>query len=186
MKIEVVKFIVHDLSCEEFMIHYKPREVHSFTCPDFGNNWSCPPHDFSAESYFSSYPTVSVIAVKVDLSSQEGKDEALTYFKDCRKRINRNLLKYESNHPGMTALIAGKCEICDVCTRMEGRACLFPEKRRFSFESLGFKVSDIILQVANDHLQWIKGQVPGSLYAVAGILTPSGSDPEELKVALLS
>ncbi len=162
--------------------YYRPEETarHCERCPRYGMNWSCPPHDFSVPDYIDRYGMAYAIAVKVSLTGLPEETDSMDYYHDCRRSINQRLLQYETEIPDSVVLIAGHCDLCDDCTRRASSECCLPDKQRHSFESLGFKVSEMIEDLFDDTLQWGKGKTPGSLYIVSGILSNAALDAGEL------
>lgn len=174
---------IDTIPIESLKKHYKPKEIrrHCKNCPRYDMNWSCPPHDFNITDYIERYRTAYVIGVKVSLTGFKQKSAAMDYYYDCRHLINQRLLGYEEEDSGSITLIGGHCDLCDNCTREVSLKCNYPDKKRHSLESLGFKVSEIIEDLFNDKLQWDKGQTPDSLYIVLGILSNAKIDVSELK-----
>lgn len=163
---------------ESLKRYYRPAEITAYCrkCPRYDLNWSCPPHDFDAMDYMAPFAMVYVMGIKVPLSHLPNKAEAMGYYRDCRHAVNQRLLQYEPKMPGAVVLIAGHCDICGDCSRQVSLACHHPDQRRYSFESLGFKVSEMVEDVFDDTLQWDNGKMPDHLYLVAGILSNSTFD----------
>ena len=178
-----IDFSIRSIPMDSLKIYYEPEEIigHCKPCPRYGLNWSCPPHDFSAADYIEQYSIAYIIGAKVYLSGFSDKSDSIDYYYDCRRSINRRLLKYETEISDSEILIAGHCDLCDICTREVSAKCKFSDKKRHSFESLGFKVSRMIEDLFDDTLQWDKGKMPDSLYVVSGILSGKAIDVHEIK-----
>ncbi len=174
------------ISMESLKKYYKPEEIfgHCKGCPSYGKNWSCPPHNFTVMEYIEKYKTAYIVGVKVALEGFKQKEAAIDHYYECRRLANRSLLKYEETLSASVALLGGHCDICDSCTREVSAECNFPQKKRHSLESLGFKVSDIIEDLFDDKLQWDKGKTPDSLYIVLGVLSNETLDLSELRRAI--
>jgi predicted metal-binding protein len=166
--------------------YHKPEETagHCERCPRYGTSWSCPPHDFSVTDYFERYGMAYAIATKVSLPGLANEPDSMDYYHQCRHSINQRLLQYETEIPDSVVLIAGNCNLCDDCTRPAPSECRLSQGQRYSFESLGFKVSGIIEDFFDDTLQWGKGRTPDSLYIVSGILSNAALDVGELDKAI--
>ena len=171
---------------ESLKKYYKPDEITPYCqhCPRYGLNWSCPPHSFSVTDTFTHFRLAYVIGVKVLLSGFTQKAESLDYYHKCRHAVNQRLLQYEQAMPAALVLIAGHCDICDPCARQVSLACNFPDQQRYSFESLGFKVSEMMADIFDDKLQWDKDKTPDNLYLVSGILSNSTIETDELRQIL--
>ncbi len=88
-----------------------------------------------------------------------------------RKAFDRYLRKLEEETGG-TALNAGSCILCpEGCTRPEGKPCRFPDKRRYSLESLGADITATIGDLLGIELKWDReGKLPEYYTLVAGLL----------------
>ena len=77
----------------------------------------------------------------------------------------------EEENPGSESLSAGTCQICSGCTRPAGEPCRFPEKRRYSIESIGGNVGKTISKLCGVDLEWIEeGKLPDHFVLVGGLL----------------
>lgn len=178
-----IDFTIRSITMESLKRYYKPEEITGYCkrCPRYGLNWSCPSHDFSVTDYIEQYSIVYVMGAKVYLSGFLNKGDSIDYYYNCRHSINRRMLQYETEISDSEILIAGHCDLCDNCTREINLECKFPDKKRYSFESLGFKVSGMIEDLFDDTLKWDKGEAPDSLYVISGILSAKTLNVPELK-----
>lgn len=149
-------------------------------CPNFGRIWSCPEYDFDTRDYFRKHRMLKVIGMKIIYSPE---DREKTYTRDEmmeviagsmrveRKAFDRYLRKLEEETGG-TALNAGSCILCpEGCTRPEGKPCRFPDKRRYSLESLGADITATIGDLLGIELKWDReGKLPEYYTLVAGLL----------------
>ena len=174
---------VRTIPMESLKKYYKPEEIeeHCKNCPSYGKNWSCPPHSFTVMEYIERYKTAHIIGVKVALEDFDQKEDAIDHYYECRRLVNRNLLRYEERIADSIVLLGGHCDLCDSCTREVSAECKHPQKKRYSLESLGFKVSEIIEGLFDDKLQWDRGKTPHSLYIVLGVLSNETLDLHELR-----
>jgi predicted metal-binding protein len=178
-----IDFTIRSIPMESLKRYYEPEEITGYCklCPRYSLNWSCPPHDFCVTDYIEQYSIAHVIGAKVYLSGFSEKTDSIDYYYDCRRSINSHLLQHETEISDSVILIAGHCDLCDDCTRGAPTKCKFPDKKRHSFESLGFKVSRMIEDLFDDKLQWDKGKTPDSLYVVAGILSGKTLNVQKIK-----
>ena len=181
---KTLNYTIRTISIESLKRYYKPEEIisHCQHCPRYGLNWSCPPHDFNVLEYIARFKLAYIIGVKVPLSGFSKKAEAIGYYHECRHAVNQRLLQYELEISGSVVLIAGHCDLCANCFRQVSLECAYPDQRRYSLESLGFKVSEMMADIFDDRLQWATGQTPDHLYIVSGILSNSTCDVSELKI----
>lgn len=162
------------------MQHFKPEEIfgNCENCARYDKNWSCPPRSFAPKEFVTIYEHCYVIGVKFYLSSFAEKEDAIIAYYSFRKQLNEKLLNSEEQ---FTTLFAGHCELCDECSKLNDEDCRYPEKIRYSLESLGFKVSDIIEEFFDDTLQWDGEKTPDYLYIVAAILTDRTLDDKTIE-----
>lgn len=149
-------------------------------CPNFGKLWSCPEYDFDTAEYFNKHRMLKVIGLRIIYSPGEREK---TYTKEEmaraissglkaeRKALDEYLRKLEEETGG-TALNAGSCTLCpEGCARPEGRPCRFPDKMRYSLESLGADITATIGDLLDIELKWDReGRLPEYHTLVAGLL----------------
>ncbi len=121
-------------------------------CPNYNKIWSCPPHDFNTYDYVSQYNRVDLYMAKINLDIETATKEDMKNIFEKERRIFSDALVNMENEMSI-AVIAGNCYKCSVCTRSEGRACIFKDKMRYSLEALGFKVGEIAKFVGVE-LKW--------------------------------
>lgn len=157
-------------------------------CPDYGRVWSCPPGLRSAEEIFAPFSRVHIIGVKV-VYREETRAAATTAEKADRLRaatygkvkrvLLESLLELEKSLPGSWSIAAGRCELCQRCTRMDGLPCRMPERVRYSFSGFGFDLMRMAEEVLGMELLWSAEGLPAYNVAVAALLERQGADPEQ-------
>lgn len=152
-------------------------------CERYDACWSCPPFGFDPEEYISPYETAYLIGTKIILNentieNNRGWDKcrktASGILKRVRAGLDRKLLALEKQYPVSRAFFAGTCCICpaSACTRIEGRACIVPEKIRPSLESFGFDIGKTSSELLHIELKWSQdGILPEYLTLVSGFFT---------------
>ena len=110
-------------------------------CPRCGQTWSCPPYDFDPAAVWPQYAAVTLYAVQVFPESEEAKAAALAdpemFLRPYRRAFDALLEERERETRGSLRLDAGRCHVCERCARRDKEPCRFPEKLRYSLESLG-------------------------------------------------
>lgn len=150
-------------------------------CPNYDKTWSCPSYDFDVESYWKKYKTLDLTAVKIIFDKETvekayTKDEIQKIMDDSlfteKERLSQELFEAELNTPGSISLSAGSCSICKGnCTRESGEPCRFPDKMRYSIESIGGNVGMTIDKLMGLELEWMEeGKLPGYFVLVCGLL----------------
>ena len=153
-------------------------------CSNYNRIWSCPPYDFDPVDYWKKYRTLRVIGYKVftpeDMRCriyppEDYQSTVETLMLEPKKELDRSLLELEKNIPGSRALSGGSCLYCEPadCARIHGEPCRFPEKRRYSIESLGGNVGLTVTRYLHQKLEWIEnGRLPEYYMIVGGLLIP--------------
>lgn len=150
-------------------------------CPHYDSKWSCPSYDFDVIEYWQKYSSLDLTAVKIifdeDYAGKEfPEDEILRIIEASVKKIKRELseelLLREQEVPDSVSLSAGSCILCDgECARKEKKPCRFPEKMRYSLESLGGNVGMTISKQMGVELEWMEeGKLPHHFVLVCGLL----------------
>lgn len=167
------------------MVYSKPEEIHGYCgrCPNYNQFWSCPPHNHSVQDYLSRYNWAYMIGTKVYLNGLVGDLDPLEYYHKIKMDLNSWLISKEPTYPNSEVLISGHCQICQTCSRPANVKCSVPSKRRYSLESLGFKLSDLLNDCFGDGLQWKGSEVPQYLYIITGLLSASEVNSESLRYA---
>lgn len=151
---------------------YNKKEVHGYclSCPDYNKNWSCPTHDFNEYEYLKKYKYAYIISGKINTQKELNEREVIKKFESERRIFSDLLMDEEKYHNDSIALIAGNCYKCDNCSKLDGKECILKDKMRYSLESLGLKVSDILKEILNQEILWVKEKKTDYLLTVGAIL----------------
>ena len=87
--------------------------------------------------------------------------------------MSRELMEREKEFPESVSLSAGSCDLCkeEGCTRKDGKPCRYPDKLRYSIESLGGDVGRTVSKLMGYELEWVEeGKVPSYYVLVGGLL----------------
>lgn len=140
-------------------------------CTNYGVRWSCPPYDFSPVDLWNSYSKFRVIGYKFFTDSELSIEENIQKFMKLKDDMYIEMMELEKEIPGSMMLAAGNCSICKECSKGCGEPCRFPEKMRYSIESLGGNVGKTAKDYLDLKIKWIKdGQMPDYLLRVGGLL----------------
>ncbi len=150
-------------------------------CPNYDGKWSCPSYDFDVIEYWKKYQTLDLTAIKIifdgEYAGKEFPEEEIQRITDVsvmemKRELSKELLLREEEVPGSVSLSAGSCILCkDGCSRKEGKPCRFPDKMRYSIESLGGNVGLTISKLMGIELEWIEaGKLPHHFVLVCGLL----------------
>lgn len=151
-------------------------------CRYYGKNWSCTPHDFDVLKFLRSYRAIKLIGVKIKIDRRTTRGllckdfqvppELNTVIDNEKARLTEMLIREERGNPGSRYLFAGQCEICPTCARAEGSPCRFPDRMRYSLESVGADVTKIANEILGLDILWMKdNKIPEYLTLVCGLLS---------------
>ena len=147
-------------------------------CPRYGQTWSCPPYDFDPADIWHRYTYVQLYAVQIFPESDDAKAAALrdaeAFLYPYRKLLDALLEEKERETPGSLRLDAGRCRVCETCARREDKPCRFPEKLRYSVESLGGNVAALAADKLHAPLLWGSREAPPEYFLLAGAVLTKG------------
>lgn len=176
-----IEKLTADINVDEFVENYVDIERFGALCKECENyekNWNCPPFDFDVMDVWNSYSKLKIIAFKMNFDDGElatdFSDNELEFVLKRLERMKVRLMNdiYALEDENSYALFLGKCSLCMKCTREFGMPCKMPFKMRYSIESLGGNVDQIIedvfgfkvLYAQNNHLPEYMIYVGGVLY----------------------
>lgn len=140
-------------------------------CPNYNKVWSCPPYDFNPLDYWNSFDRLLVVGYQLNFGSERTAESMTGALWDIKQKLTEELYSLEEEFPGSESLSAGTCRICDGCSKSEGTPCRFPEKMRYSIESIGGNVGKTISDLCGIELEWIEeGKLPEHYALVGGLL----------------
>ena len=147
-------------------------------CPNYGKNWSCPPHSPGFAEYSSGFPFLFLMVYIAEIPSMKinKKDVFSTSYDHIKQMSNKKLVALEKNSDGK--MIPGNaCEICKTCTIHQKESCIFPDRLRFNFTSLGMRMDLLSQSVFNHSLDWqATGKIPGYVSCFGGLLIKNDTD----------
>lgn len=164
--ITVEDYIEGYVCVEEFLGYCK-------ACENYNRKWSCPSYDFDpVEDYWRKFNHLLVVGKKMILDEEE-KENWQALMAEVKAELTEELYQREEDYPNSQSLSAGSCQICgeDNCTRKNGEPCRFPDKMRYSIESVGGNVGLTCSKLLGIRLQWMEeGQIPDYFVLVGGLL----------------
>lgn len=149
------------------------------TCPEYEKNWSCPTGVPEASSYFAQYEMLTMIGVQVFYDdAMRAQTDAIAIerlqresYGVVKKALFETMLGLERAVPHSVTIAAGRCEQCARCARLDGNACVKPERRRYSFSAFGFDLTAMAHELLGIDLLWSKDGLPEYHAALAAFLT---------------
>jgi predicted metal-binding protein len=168
------KYYFNDFVDIDYFLEY------CYNCKAYNKNWACPPFDFDPRELWKSFDNLLIIGLKIsfneDILNQTYSSDDLDAILKKSLRIEKNklvnkLFKLEKEKEGSLALFAGRCTICDECSRQNNENCKHPDKLRHSIESLGGNVEKTLEEILDIELKWIKDyKLPEYLMLCFGLL----------------
>ncbi len=163
-------------------------------CSNYEQVWSCPTYDFDPKEFWLKFKTVDMIGIKFvfteETKAKFQETENMFDFIDNtvnteKRKLRDELMALEGENEGSFALLAGPCDLCTDkagnrnCLRpncgltfsQRAKSCRFPDKVRFSFESIGADVMSTSDQLLGLPILWIaNGILPDYLTFFGGLL----------------
>lgn len=152
-------------------------------CPNYGQQWVCPPFDFEVNQFLVPFSTVDIIGYQImvdpEIADREYHDTEERYqvVRDimdwARAIIDPLMLELEKSRPGSLACYPGSCKLCarGHCTRLVGEPCIHPDKARHSLENFGFDLGATATDLLGIPMLWSQGNRLAEYYLlVAGLL----------------
>lgn len=160
----------------EYMEHYRDAEKFIGFCKQctrYNTYWACPPFAFNVDNYLSQYNTAIIVGTKLTPLYPEKISDVISFGKEMmeteRRRTDTLLLDMEKTHKGR-AFFPGSCLICQSCTKVENKPCIYPERVRPSLEACGFDIGKTASELLHIELKWgEQGKMPEYLLLVSGV-----------------
>lgn len=164
-------------------------------CPNFSKYWSCPPYVFDEAIFLKQFKYMHIIGRQYEVSREDLRNirdpkAVETYCTDKLQAIKvmtwKTLLEIENEVDGVIGLIPGNCPICETtgmeCARKINQPCRNPSLMRYSLESLGFNVTDLLKYEVGMTIKWGDTyRLPEVLTSVSAILCNEEIPKEVLK-----
>lgn len=129
-------------------------------CKNFNGKYCCPPNSPDFLSCIRGYGSLLVLMFMIDLNqlSEYGyKDYHRLRIGNAviKPRIEKVMRSLERDIGGRF-LGTGACRLCKPCRRKIGEPCKYPDKMRFSLESVGVDCDKLTRELFNIPLLWYK------------------------------
>jgi len=137
------------------------RDLCKTGCINYGKKWSCPPYSksFSSIINLKSYDLAIIVMGYIYLDDmnyinnpyQQVKAANMILKSKCEK-IARNI---ENEFNGYS-LLSGSCNMCKPCQKKRNLPCKKPSMMRYSLESTGINVEELLEKYCGHKLLWYK------------------------------
>lgn len=175
-----IEKLTADIGVDEFVEKYVDIERFQGLCEDcenYGKNWNCPPFDFEVMDVWNSFDKLKIIAFKMNFDDEElaatFSDKELEFILKRLERMKVKLMNdiYDLEDENSLGLFLGNCNLCMKCTREFGMPCKMPFKMRYSIESLGGNVDQLIEDIFDFKILYAEdNRLPEYLIFVGGLL----------------
>lgn len=185
MEVEI-PFVHHieERTIEEIKPYLQPEVFIEYckACKYYNKIWTCPPYDFDITKMLENYKYVCIIGSKLYikdlgvnfnefLNKKELEHVTSEIHKAARRVLDEKLEIIGKDKKHVCILSAGRCLICNSCTRGKQLPCVHEEKAHFSLESLGFNVSAICEDILGDKMLWAKESLPEYFIFVSAVFS---------------
>lgn len=185
---QIINFSVHMVSVENILSctqEEKIRNACKTGCVNYGRKWSCPPYSrkFSDIVASGEYNVAVIIIGHINISNmeyignpyQQVKAANMILKSKCEK-IARNI---ENEFNGYS-LLSGSCNLCKPCQKKRDLPCKKPTMVRYSLESTGINVEELLEKYCGHKLLWYKKGEKLTYTSVAtAILVDSKNSPDK-------
>ena len=163
--ITIEEYLKEYVNVEEFLGYCK-------ACKNYEKIWACPSYDFDPEDYWKKYQYIKVVGKKIYTENMDSEEWKSVYLEE-KHRLSEELYQMENEKPGSISLCAGSCDLCleAGCTRATGKPCRYPDKMRYSIESLGGNVGLTVSKLLSIEIKWMEeNSLPEYFVLVGGLL----------------
>lgn len=172
-KLDMSTYIEDYVNVEEFLEYCK-------ACDSYNEIWSCPEYDFNVMDYWRKYDYIHIIGNKIifddEVVEMERTPEELEKFigvvlNEEKQKLAEILYEAETRYPGSISLSAGSCHLCEICERVDEKPCKYPDKMRYSMESLGANVGKTCSKLLRIELLWAEeNKLPKYFVLISALL----------------
>lgn len=141
----------------DFKIKYKDNCV---DCPEYGNNFSCPPFSPVFDDFIGSREMAKIICLRTPLHFfvHLPEDQRARAAYDRMSSLLAHILE-GARREGHLVAGAGACKVCHDCpVEKGGMVCIKPDEQVFSLESLGVNLSSLMERCFQIKLEWTESR----------------------------
>ena len=175
---------IEERTLEEIKAYHQPEVFIEYckACKYYNKIWTCPPYDFDIVKMLEDYKYVYIIGSKLNTDDLGTSYNILPGNRDmeyvigeihktARRVLDGKLTALGKGKENLRILSAGRCLICNSCTREKQLPCIHRDEAHYSLESLGFNVAAICEDIIGEKLLWAKESLPEYFIFVSAILS---------------
>lgn len=194
------------MSMATLLTCHQPFQVLEFckNCSNYNINYSCPNFTFDRLEWLKQYSHVALILTAIptaQLAVHKEKLKAENFtsatllkysasieacdlyarvsmyaFDQIKDAINVRLLALEKVKENTVSIPPGSCTYCKTCSKVIGEPCRHPEKLRYSLESLGFLVSQVLDDFFDYRINWKNRDFGEDFVTISALFSTSQID----------
>jgi predicted metal-binding protein len=184
---------IEERTLEEVKPYFQPAIFMEYcrACKYYNKIWTCPPYDFDLTKLLERYQYAYIIGSKLHMNDL-GEDfkellnnKNLEYvsneiYRAARDVLDEKIVAIGDEEEHLCVLLAGRCLLCDNCTREKKLPCIQPEKMHLSLESMGFDVSSMCRDILGQEILWAKEKLPAYLVLVSAVFSQEKLNKEDI------
>lgn len=142
-------------------------------CKNYSKKYSCPPYAPDFKNEINDNDLIFVLMFHTDLKQLDNTDyrswhKLLLLNRVMKPRIEKIMRQLEQISK-TRFLATGSCRLCNPCQLKLKKPCKYPEKRRYSLESMGVDCNALSKKL-NKPLQWLsKEKTPEYTAVICGL-----------------
>ncbi len=160
----------HELLVEYYYDFIKKEEVRTNKelfarmcrdgCRNYDNKYCCPPSSPSFNKYVKE-DLLLILLFKMglfQLSEYSNEYHKIRLANAVLKSRIEKLMRFLEKEAGTNYLGTGACRLCRPCRKKVGKPCRYPDKKRYSLESIGVDCNYLSKKLFNIELKWYENK----------------------------
>ena len=197
IKLDDLNNHIEEVMINDIKKYHKPKTFIEYckACKHYNKIWTCPPYDFDTLDIIDEFNYAYIIGSKINLNklkeeySKDLNEKGLEHVSNViytliRKVIDERLRILEDKISDIKILLAGRCILCESCTKVDNKPCKYPEDSKYSLESLGFDLSSMSEEILKEKILWGDKDLPEYFILISGIFSEDKLDKEYIEKIL--
>lgn len=191
---QTINLSVHILSVEKVLSCTHEEAIRNYCktgCVNYGKKWSCPPYSrkFSDIVKDSKVGEVIIIIGYINLCDMEYIANAYQQVKAANMILKskcEKIARYIERELNGYSLLSGSCNLCKPCQKKKSLPCKKPLLARYSLESTGINVEELLEKNCDHRLLWYKKgeKLPYTSVATAVLIDDEKVSSENIDLLL--
>lgn len=176
-----ITMYIREVTIEELKKKYYDKEKYQGYCREcnsYNKKHSCPPFSEEEDYMLDNYNYIHIVVAKLEYSKDEiemhkGSDKTYEYTKKTffpvKNYIHERMIKLEGQYENAYYSAMGSCALCEVCEKVEGKDCRYPDKMRISLEAWGYDIGGMLKDYFDIDIKWASDGLPEYYSLLGGI-----------------